>query len=243
MSILADITATHALLTEVLPTADPRLATLHGCLGGYSNTASGHDHASSPPATSFLEQHPDTDGDVHLTGPERIMNDLIEKRADAAREDLVHALTAATTMLTAARKLATILDRYPGERINARHQQAPTGYCRSCYRHDQTLTKVTLRSPSGVPYYAEFCKWCGDRRKLNKGRLPDLKTELIPHLAGRNVTKRRINPKTTATPPLTCALCDQAITTGQATRGVIDGPRAHTTCVNTNPTAWAEARR
>ena len=64
-------------------------------------------------------------------------------------------------------------------------QVAADGWCVSCHRNDQTLTPIQVQ-PSGVPFYRDLCRFCGEWKAEHRA-LPPLPILVLRH-AGRRVT-------------------------------------------------------
>lgn len=39
---------------------------------------------------------------------------------------------------------------------------AAAGWCRSCWRNDQQMVPITTQTKTGLRYYRDYCKWCGE---------------------------------------------------------------------------------
>lgn len=70
-------------------------------------------------------------------------------------------------------------------------QVAADGWCVSCWRHDQTLVPIALRTSGpdkGKAYYRDRCRFCGGW-KAEHGQDPNMDT-LERHHDGRRIVKR-----------------------------------------------------
>ncbi len=193
MTIKADLEHTHSTLTELLNGLDSALNALHDATGaGYPAKASG---AASTPGTVVgrYVEHDDDTGRVTLTLPERIMDQAQQRRPDPAQADLAQLSAAAATLRVEAARALDALAKYQRpvpRRIPRADTEIPDDWCRSCHRNNQHHTPVSLR-PSGEPYYAGLCRWCGDFRKAHKYDVP-LEVLRVRH-QGRRVTLQLID--------------------------------------------------
>jgi hypothetical protein len=64
-------------------------------------------------------------------------------------------------------------------------QVAADGWCTSCWRDDQYLVPIALQK-SGVPFYRDLCRACGEWKAEHR-QLPPLSILVLRH-AGRRVT-------------------------------------------------------
>lgn len=200
MTIQADLEHAHASLTQILDGLASSLVALHDATGvGYPSKASG---AQSTPGTTvgrFVDD--DSTAGVVLTLPERIMDDALQHRPDKAGVDRDELAAAAAQLRRASTRALDVVARY--QRVVPTRQrmseaEVPKDWCRSCYRDHQHHSPITLRPGSGVPFYTDLCRWCGDFNRAHK-RLPSIEILQVRH-QGKKVTMQMIDAQRPAKP-------------------------------------------
>lgn len=78
---------------------------------------------------------------------------------------------------------------------------AAAGWCASCWKNDQQMVPITVQPRTGMRYYRDFCKWCGEFKGTHKIE-PPVELLRLRH-AGRRITEADVNAALKAARPAT----------------------------------------
>lgn len=195
VTIQADLEHAHVNLTQILDGLAAAIRAISDASGGAGYPARASGATATPSNGTFVTDPTDpTDpgNTIALTRPEQIMEAALARTPDEAHRDLTDLATQAHHALTATNRAVAILTRYQAA-IPARSKAAddcPDDWCRSCWRDNQHHSPVTLR-PTGQPFYAGLCRWCGDFEAAHKRR-PSIEILRTRH-QGKRVTLAMID--------------------------------------------------
>lgn len=150
-----------------------------------------NDWASTKGMPSQWTPGEDEDDEIAREGRSEIDDD--ERRGDAAASrynaEVSAILNRTTADLARLRRIITVCNpdspKHLANRDMLLAQVAAEGLCVNCWLDDQYLQEIQLQ-PSGVPFYKNLCRGCGEWKAAH-GKVPPLSILVLRH-AGRRVT-------------------------------------------------------